>query len=262
MKGLTMNTTALNFEGAAVRLVQIDGEPWFVAADVCEVLDVQNVAQAVARLDDDERYMFNIGRQGEVHVINESGLYSLILTSRKPEAKRFKKWVTGEVLPAIRKTGSYSVKPTPATPPTTASMFFQSAQVMLEMEGRTAALEKRQITIEARLDEVVEQNVLKVCPQNAESITYIRRRIGKMFGLSASVIDEAMRQLPYSPKPAGMVLNDNEAAKGSHYAVFWVKDVTTVFKRFVAECQRETTAFVSHPFIDSRFKLAAGKECE
>ena len=68
--------------------------------------------------------------------------------------------------------------------------------------------------------------------------------------------------LSYSPKPAGMVLNVNEAAQGSHYAVFWIKDVTAVFKRFVAECQRETTAFVSHPFIDARFKLAVGKECK
>lgn len=144
--------------------------------------------------------------------------------------------------------------------PTTASMFMQSAHIMLEMESRTAALEKQQIAITARLDEVVENNTLKSCPQNAESITYIRKRINKLFGLSASVIDEAMRQLPYSPKPAGMVLNDNEAAQGAHYAVFWIKDVTAVFKRFVAECRRETTAFVSHPFIDSRFKLAAGKE--
>ena len=152
-------------------------------------------------------------------------------------------------------------KAAPAAP-TTASMFMQSAHIMLEMESRTAALEKQQIALTARLDEVVENNVLKVCPQNAEPITHIRKRINKMFGLSASVIDEAMRQLPYSPKPAGMVLNDNEAAQGSHYAVFWVKDVSTMFKRFVAECQRETTAYVSHPFIDARFKLAAGKECK
>ena len=99
--------TPFSFEGFAVRTIQINGEPWFVAADVCEVLDIQNVAQAVARLDDDERSMFNIGRQGEAHIINESGLYSLVLTSRKPSAKQFKRWVTGEVLPTIRKTGSY-----------------------------------------------------------------------------------------------------------------------------------------------------------
>lgn len=97
-----------NFDNAALRVIELDGEPWFVASDVCAVLDVQNVSQAVSRLDDDERAMLNIGRQGEASIINESGLYSLILGSRKPEAKKFKKWVTSEVLPTIRKTGSYT----------------------------------------------------------------------------------------------------------------------------------------------------------
>jgi len=144
--------------------------------------------------------------------------------------------------------------------PTTASMLFQSIQVMLEMEGRTAALEKQQLVISARMREVVENNALKVCPQSAEPIFHIRKHIGKAFGLSTKVIDEVMRQLSYSPETAGMVLNDNEAAQCSHYAVFWVKDVITIFTRFVAECQRETTAYVSHPFIEARFKLAAGAE--
>lgn len=94
-----------------LRVVTIDGEPWFVAVDVCAVLEIQNTTHALKRLDDDERASFKLGRQGDTTVINESGLYSLILGSRKPEAKKFKKWVTSEVLPAIRKTGSYSVIP-------------------------------------------------------------------------------------------------------------------------------------------------------
>ena len=84
------------------------GEVWFIAKDVCEVLEHSNVSAALANLDDDERSKFKLGRQGEVNVINESGLYSLVLNSRKPEAKPFKKWVTSEVLPSIRKTGSYT----------------------------------------------------------------------------------------------------------------------------------------------------------
>ncbi|WP_335218103.1 BRO-N domain-containing protein [Nostoc sp.] len=76
-------------------------------------MGIQNTTQAVDKLDDDERYMFNIGRQGETWCINESGLYSLVLTSRKPQAKRFKKWLTSEVIPAIRKTGSYSATTQP-----------------------------------------------------------------------------------------------------------------------------------------------------
>lgn len=98
--------TLFHFENQAVRVVYDgNGEPWFVAVDVCAALDVKNGRQAVARLDEDERRMFNIRRQGDTFIINESGLYSLVLGSRKPEAKKFKKWVTSVLLPSIRKRG-------------------------------------------------------------------------------------------------------------------------------------------------------------
>jgi len=90
-----------------VRVVMVDGEPWFVARDVCECLEIENPTVAVQRLDEDERAKFNLGRQGETNIVSEAGLYSLIMTSRKPAAKRFKRWVTHEVLPAIRQTGQY-----------------------------------------------------------------------------------------------------------------------------------------------------------
>ena len=102
---------AFNFDGAELRTVSIDGEPWFVAADVCAALDLENPTRAIERLDEDEHTLISIqgASNGQpVNGVNESGLYSLILGSRKPEAKRFKKWVTSEVLPAIRKTGSYN----------------------------------------------------------------------------------------------------------------------------------------------------------
>lgn len=108
------NIVPFNFEGSNVRIVARDGEPWFVLADVCRVLEVGNAPQAATRLDDDEKGIINSdtpgGRQN-VTIINESGLYSLILTSRKPQAKRFKKWVTSEILPSIRKMGTYSTAP-------------------------------------------------------------------------------------------------------------------------------------------------------
>lgn len=103
------NMTVFNFGDAQVRTVTKDGEPWFVATDVCKVLEHTNTTVALEKLDDDERSKFNLGRQGETNVINESGLYSLILTSRKPEAKQFKRWVTHDVLPSIRKQGFYSM---------------------------------------------------------------------------------------------------------------------------------------------------------
>lgn len=113
--------TPFDFEGVSVRVIVRAGDPWWVLADVCRVLEIGNPSDAARRLDDDEKMTLDTVEGGNINglgavgamptIINESGLYSLILTSRKPEAKRFKKWVTGDVLPAIRKTGSYSAGP-------------------------------------------------------------------------------------------------------------------------------------------------------
>jgi len=98
-----------NFDGAAVRIARDErGDPWFVAADVLNTLGLDR--KALERVDDDEKGVSSIHTLGgtqQVTTVNESGLYSLILGSRKAEAKRFKRWVTSEVLPSIRKTGSY-----------------------------------------------------------------------------------------------------------------------------------------------------------
>lgn len=97
-----------DFKGASLRtLTNKAGEPWFVAKDVCDILGHSNVSMALDRLDDDERSKFNLGRQGETNIVNEAGLYVLVLGSRKPEAHEFKRWVTHEVLPQIRRTGGY-----------------------------------------------------------------------------------------------------------------------------------------------------------
>ena len=98
-----------NFRGQELRMIEMQDQPWFVAKDVCEILDIKNVTQALQRLENNERSMFNIGRQGNVNIVNEPGLYELIFASRKAEAKEFKKWVKTEVLPSIRKNGVYSV---------------------------------------------------------------------------------------------------------------------------------------------------------
>ena len=94
-----------------------NGEPWFVAADVARVLDYRTASDAIRYLDDDEadtlkqriRSENGVEQERQMLIINESGLYNLVFRSRKPEAKKFRKWVTEEVLPSIRKTGSYSV---------------------------------------------------------------------------------------------------------------------------------------------------------
>lgn len=99
-----------NEQFGEIRTITKNNEIMFVAADVCKALDIKNTSQAVNKLDADERSMFNIGRQGEACIVNEYGLYNLVLTSRKPEAKAFKRWITHEVIPAIRKTGGYTAK--------------------------------------------------------------------------------------------------------------------------------------------------------
>lgn len=100
-----------NFQSNQLRTIKgADGEPWFVLADVCAVLGIGNSSDVSRRLDDDEKGVDKIDTLGgsqEVTVISESGLYAVILRSNKPEAKPFRRWVTGEVLPAIRKTGAY-----------------------------------------------------------------------------------------------------------------------------------------------------------
>lgn len=96
-----------NEEFGTIRAITIDDEPWFVAVDVCNALELSNPTMAVSRLDEDERAKFNLGRQGDATIVNEPGLYALVLGSRKKEAKAFKHWITHEVIPAIRKHGAY-----------------------------------------------------------------------------------------------------------------------------------------------------------
>ena len=94
------------------RIVDRDGNPWWFLKDVCDILGIGNVTDAASRLDDDEKSTFDSIEGGPSRIlINEAGLYQLIMTSRKPEAKAFRRWVTHEVLPQIRKTGTYGMDP-------------------------------------------------------------------------------------------------------------------------------------------------------
>ena len=111
-----MENKLMIFENDAfgkVRTLNLNGEPWFVAADVCKALELGNPSMTVERLDDDEKGISTIdtlGGKQRMAIINEPGLYSLVITSRKPEAKAFKRWITHEVIPAIRKYGGYMTK--------------------------------------------------------------------------------------------------------------------------------------------------------
>lgn len=107
--------STFNFNMYPVRVINIDSEPWFVAKDIADILEYSDSRVMTRRLDDDEKgvqILHTLGGDQEMTVINESGLYNAILGSNKPEAKTFKKWITSEVLPSIRKHGAYA---TPAT---------------------------------------------------------------------------------------------------------------------------------------------------
>lgn len=99
-----------NYQDTQLRTVIINNEPWFVAKDVCDILNHSNSRVAISRLDEDEKGVSKVYTPGgyqNMSVVNESGLYSLVLTSNLPEAKQFKRWITHEVIPAIRKHGTY-----------------------------------------------------------------------------------------------------------------------------------------------------------
>lgn len=110
-----MNLTTFDFNDAPIRTMLRDEQPWFVAVDVCRVLEIANSRDAVGQLDEDEKGVGitdTLGGAQKMQIISESGLYALVFKSRKPEAKTFRKWVTAEVLPALRKTGKYELPQT------------------------------------------------------------------------------------------------------------------------------------------------------
>ena len=137
-----MDNKLMTFENAAfgkIRTLTIDDEPWFVAADVCKALELGNPSMTVERLDADEKGISSIdtlGGKQRMAIINEPGLYSVILRSRKPEAKAFKRWITHEVIPAIRKHGGYMTKSLLEQVLENPSLIYEFARRMLEEQQK------------------------------------------------------------------------------------------------------------------------------
>ena len=130
----------LQYESSDLRVVMIDGEPHWIAADVCRVLEIQNTADALNRLDEDETGIVSIYTPEQpFRTVTEAGLYSLILGSRKPQARAFRRWVTHEVLPQIRETGSYIKQPRTAIEWAHAFIRVESERIRLEAEARANA---------------------------------------------------------------------------------------------------------------------------
>lgn len=140
-----------NYHNTPLRTIEKDGELWWVLKDVCEVIGIRNHSNVVPRLEEDEKALHLVedlnGKAQQTVVINEPGLYNVILRSDKPEAKDFKRWVTHEVLPSIRQKGSYSV---PAMSP--AQLIAAQAQLLVDMEKRMDEMQDQTRALEAKVD--------------------------------------------------------------------------------------------------------------
>ena len=164
-----------NNQFGQVRAIMKDGEPWFVAADVCKALGLEQVSRAMDRLDEDERGLLKVThpqsptKTQEVNGVNESGLYHLVLCSTKPEARAFKRWVTHEVIPSIRKHGMY------ATPTTIEQMIADPANAIKVFSALKQEQERRK-----ELEATVEHNAPKVLFADAVAASHTSILIGDL----------------------------------------------------------------------------------
>ena len=210
-----------NYESSEIRTVQINGEPWFVLSDVCKVLELSSPHKVAERLDGDEKGRNQIPTLGgvqEMAVVNESGLYTVILRSDKPQAKPFRKWVTSEVLPSIRKHGSYSVQ----------SQFADLSpqlQVLIQMETRQKQIEARQAEqatalagLEQKLQNTCEVIALDKTAWRKDSehlINKIARATGDGYGGIRLLYEEIYRSIE---SRAGVSLNTRLTNKRNRMA--------------------------------------------
>ena len=143
-----------NPEFGSVRCIEKNNEPWWVLSDVCEVLEITNITKVTQRLDEDELTRLKVmsgGQMREMYLTNESGLYNVIIRSDKPKAKPFRKWITSEVIPSIRKTGGYGIPQMSQS-----ELILKIAQNNVELERRIAAAESETKAVSEKLDNALD----------------------------------------------------------------------------------------------------------
>ncbi|MGA9219675.1 MAG: BRO family protein [Pseudomonas graminis] len=242
-----------DFNGAGVRVITDEhGEVWFIARDVAELLDYVDTDQAIrTHCKGAQTCPVEItGQVRHVKVIPERDVYRLVMRSRLPAAEAFEEWVVGEVLPTIRKTGSYQRPMTPAEQP------LAQAQTMVDIERRQVQTEQVVAGIENRVAQVEQLRYLDATPAGFESMTSIRARINLRLGIPEWVVNAVMRDVPGCPLPFALVRSKHASEGGQPYAIWPKADVTRRFDRFATECTFVTPERATHPDIQQgRFKL-------
>lgn len=215
------------YSGAEVRTVQKDGSPWFVLKDVCGVLGISKYRDVAERLDPDERgpvRVDTLGGSQEMTCISESGLYNVILRSDKPEAKPFRKWVTAEVLPAIRRSGGYIAGQNDLSPAELMAKAIKVAeQTLAERDARISSLQVQNAIMAPKadyFDELVERNTLTSFRDTAKELGIPPRKFTQ-FLLDKKYIyrDKKEKLMPYENKNDGLFevkesFNDKTAWSG------------------------------------------------
>lgn len=196
-----------------VRATMKDGEPLFVAADVCKALDIQNHIDALKRLDEDEKSGVDLtdphGRIQTTNCVTESGLYTLVLGSRKPEAKQFKRWITHEVIPSIRKTGGYIAGQSQMTDSElmAAALLLANRQIK-ERDARISTLSVQNTIMAPKadyFDELVERNTLTNFRETAKELGVPPKKFVEFLLVRKYLYrDKRGKLLPYEDKNNGL----------------------------------------------------------
>lgn len=195
---MTDLTTFKNETFGEVRTVMRDGEPWFIAADVCRALEIANPRDALSRLDSDEKADVGltdtssngVTQSRTFNIVNEPGLYTLVLGSRKPEAKAFKRWVTHEVVPAIRRTGMYATNELLDNP----DLLIEAATRLKAQREQIAQLETTVAVQSQQLAEAAPKVSYYDLILNCKDLISISK-IAKDYGMSAIKMNELLRDL-------------------------------------------------------------------
>lgn len=207
------NIQIFKYENNDVRTVELNGEPWFALKDVCAVLGISNHKMTAQRLDADEVILTDLtdsmGRQQETTVINESGLYNVILRSDKPEAKPFRKWVTSEVLPSIRKNGGYISGQEQLTPSELmAKALLVANKTLAERDARISELTVQNAIMQPKaeyFDELVDRNLLTSFRETAKQLGVEEKKfISFLMEKKYIYRDKKAKLMPYADKNNGL----------------------------------------------------------